>query len=366
MTSFVYDALPGRIVFGLGTSRTALAPELERLGVRRVLLLASERELAQAAALTQPLGAALVGVFSGVQPHVPIAVAEQARQAAREAEADCLLAIGGGSTIGTAKAVALESRLPIVAVPTTYAGSEMTPIYGLTTAARKQTGRSPDVLPRLVLYDPELTLSLPPAISGPSGVNALAHCVEAFYGPGANPVTSLMAEAGIGALAQGLPLVVAQPAGLDGRTQTLYGAYLAGAALAAAGTGLHHKICHVLGGAYNLPHAPMHTVVLPHAVAFLEPGMPAIMGRVAAALGEPTASAATAIVQLIARINGPTALRALGMREEQLGEALALVLEQLPSDGPHSVDEAGLRRILEGAFWGRHPGKGGTAAKRSM
>ena len=270
MRSFTYEALPGRVVFGTGASRESLAEEVDRLGLSRVLLIATEEEKALAEELAEPLGDRSVGVFSNVRPHVPVEVAEEARARVRETEAGCLLSIGGGSTTGTAKAVAVEIPLPIVAVPTTYAGSEMTPIYGITSEQRKQTGSSLDVLPKVVVYDPELTTSLPGSITGPSAMNAMAHCVEAFYAPEANPITSLMAEEGIRALSRGVPVAVERPEDLDGRSETLYGAYLAGAALAATSAGLHHKICHVLGGAYDLPHAALHAVVLPYAVAFNE------------------------------------------------------------------------------------------------
>jgi maleylacetate reductase len=356
MRSFTYEALPGRVVFGVGASREKLVSEVDRLGARRVLLIATERERALAEELTQPLGERVVGVFTGVRPHVPIEAAEKARSMVRELAADCLLTVGGGSTTGMAKAIALETALPIVAVPTTYAGSEMTPIWGLTEAQRKTTGTSVDVLPKVVVYDPQLTVRLPPFITGPSAMNAMAHCVEAFYASGANPITSLIAEEGIQALARGVPVAVTSPEDLDARSETLYEAYLAGAALAATGAGLHHKICHVLGGAYDLPHAEMHTVVLPHAVAFNEEAIPEVMERVASALGEwGKNGAATGLYDLAERIGAPTALKDIGMKEEDLDEAVGLVLEVVPKDNPRPVDEVGVRSILENAYAGRRP-----------
>lgn len=354
MRPFTYDALPGRVVFGFGASRERLAGEMERLGVGRILLTATERGRDLAEELSASLGERVAGVFTGVKMHVPIEVAEAARSMALETNSDCLLSIGGGSATGTAKAVALETALPFVAVPTTYSGSEMTPIWGLTEAQRKQTGSSLDVLPKVVVYDPELTYTLPAAITGPSAMNAMAHCIEAFYAPMSNPISSLVAEEGIRALARGVPVAVEKPEDPDGRADTLYGAYLAGAALAATGTGLHHKICHALGGAYDLPHAETHTVVLPHAVAFNEPAIPEIMARVARALGE--TNAATSLYELAERIEAPTALKDIGMKEEDLDEAVSLVLEKTPEDNPRPVDEAGVRTILEGAFFGRRPG----------
>ena len=357
--SITFEALPGRVVFGPRASRERLAAEVDRLGASRLLLIATERERARAEELSAVLGDRVAGRFTDVRPHVPAEVAERARAAAREAGADALLSIGGGSTTGTAKAVALEAALPIVAVPTTYAGSEVTPVWGMTEGRRKTTGTDPRVLPRVVVYDPELTFTLPPAITGPSAMNALAHCVEAFYGPGANPITALVAEEGIRALAAGVPVAVSRPHEPDGRSETLYGAYLAGAAFAVAGSGLHHKICHVLGGAYDLPHAELHTVVLPQVVAFQAPALPEVMERVARALGGyGRDGAAAGLHELALAIGAPTALRDIGMREADLDEAAGLVLEKVPDDNPRPVSEDDVRQLLQAAFEGRRPAGG--------
>jgi maleylacetate reductase len=288
-----------------------------------------------------------------VRPHVPAEVAERARATARETGADALLSIGGGSTTGTAKIIALGTGLPIVAVPTTYAGSEMTPVWGMTTDARKETGNDRSVLPKVVVYDPDLTVSLPGFITGPSAINAMAHCVEAFYAPGANPITSLVAEEGIRAIARGVPIAVERPEDPGGRADTLYGAYLAGAAFAVAGSAIHHKICHVLGGAYDLPHADLHTVVLPYATAFNAEALPEVSARVARALGAEGTDAAAAIQALALRIGAPTALRDIGMRESDLDEATRLVLEKVPADNPRPADERNIRGLLNDAYTGR-------------
>jgi alcohol dehydrogenase class IV len=392
ISAFAYDALPGRVVFGSGSAAARLRAEVERLGAQRILLIAAESDLAIAQAVAEPIAERVVATFSGVRPHVPVAVAEQARALARESRAELLLSVGGGSTTGTAKAVALELGLPILAVPTTYAGSEMTPVWGMTDAQRKTTGRSLDVLPAVVIYDPQLTVTLPAAVTGPSAMNAIAHCVEALYVPGANPVTSMLATEGIRALAQGAPAAVAQPHDIDARTLTLYGAYLAGSAFAAVGGGLHHKICHILGGALDLPHAETHTVVLPHVAAFFTPAIPTVMARVAAALdggaqrpGEDHAhdhdhdhdhdhahdhdhdhahadaevDAAGALYDLGRRLGVPPALRDLGMRESDLEPMIALVREGTAGAGagdhPRTVDEPAIRAILTGAFEGARP-----------
>jgi maleylacetate reductase len=363
--SFIYDALPGRVVFAAGSSRSQLAAEVDRLDVHRLLLIATVQERPLAEELSAVLGDRVVGVFDEVRPHVPNEVAERARAVAAETGADALLSIGGGSTTGTAKIIALQTGLPIVAVPTTYAGSEMTPVWGMTTAARKETGNDRRVLPKVVVYDPELTVSLPAFITGPSAINAMAHCVEAFYAPGANPITSLVAEEGIRAIARGVPTAVEQPEDMRGRSYTLYGAYLAGAAFAVAGSAIHHKICHVLGGAYDLPHADLHTVVLPYATAFNAEALPEVSERVARAMGAEGSDAAAAIQALALRIGAPTALRDIGMKEEDLDEATGLVLEKVPADNPRPADEHNIRQLLEDAFAGRLLGANEPATTRS-
>jgi maleylacetate reductase len=351
MTSFTYNALPGRVVFGVGAF-DRVPEEIDRLGGRRILLIADRSGRSWAQQLVARLGERIIRTISEVRPHVPIEDAEAARRLANQGEADSVVTVGGGSATGLGKAVALERPIPILAIPTTYAGSEMTPIWGLTSGARKETGRDLAVQPRTVVYDPRLTLSLPPGISGPSGMNALAHCVEALYAEGANPITSLMAEQGIRVLSRGLPRVVADPADLDGRTEVLAGAYLAGAAFAVAGSGIHHKICHVLGGAYDLPHAEMHTVVLPHALAYVAPFQPEALGRMAAAFGEPDVPGA--VFDLARMLGAPAGLAEIGMPADRLDEAASLVAEASAGTALE-ISEADARALLDHAFAGRRP-----------
>ena len=284
MQPFTYDALPGRVVFGAGTARARLAGEVSRLGTSRLLLITTPRAEPLARELATPLGGQLAGVFTGVREHVPAEAAGAARQQAAVTGADALLSIGGGSATGTAKAVALTTGLPVIAVPTTYAGSEVTPVWGLTEGERKTTGSDPRVLPRVVIYDPELTVSLPAGLTAASGLNALAHCAEAFWAPGRNPVTALAAAEGLRVLALALPLAVKDGADLDARGDLLYGAYLAGAAFGVTGAGLHHKLCHLLGGRYGLPHAQTHAIVLPYVLAMNLPGAPDAADRISQAL----------------------------------------------------------------------------------
>jgi alcohol dehydrogenase class IV len=348
---FAYDALPGRFVFGCGAVR-ALPDELARLGVSRVLLCATDREAEQAAEHLTPAADRIAGTFRGVRPHVPIEVAQAARDRAAECGADALLAIGGGSTTGTAKAVALTTGLPILAVPTTYAGSEVTPVWGLTEGNRKTTGRDPKVLPRVVIYDPELTVSLPAGLSGVSGLNGVAHCVEAFWAAGTNPISALQAEEGLRTLAAGLPQVVADGADLEARSAALYGAYLAGAAFAVTGSGLHHRICHALAGAYDLPHAETHAVVLPHVLALYAPAVPEVEGRIAAALGTSPGGAVPGLVALAHAVGAPDSLAAVGLPKAALDDAVALVTGTVATDGPRPVTSEALATLVRAAWQG--------------
>ena len=348
---FVYTGLPARVVFGAGT-RGQLPQELDRLGAKRALLLSTPGQAAGARRLAESLGARAAGVYDKAVMHVPLAVAEDARRVARELGADCCVALGGGSTTGLAKAIALTSGLPIVAVPTTYSGSEMTTVYGLTEGGMKRTGRDARVLPKTVIYDPALTLGLPPATSAASGMNAIAHCVEALYAQDANPITSLMAEEAIRALAASLPLIVKDPSDLEARSDALYGAWLAGVALGATGVALHHKLCHTLGGSFNLPHAETHSIVLPHAARYNRDAAPEAMARVARALG--ASDAPGGLYDLELKLNLETRLSALGMREADLERAAKIALKS-PYPNPRPVEYSGVLALLRAAYEGRRP-----------
>lgn len=347
---FTHDALAGRVVFGPG-ARARLAAEADRLGVDKILLIAGTHEATLVDEVRAALGGRVVGRYDDIVQHVPEAKANVARAQARELGADATVTIGGGSAIGFGKAVALAESIPQIAVPTTYSGSEMTPIWGLSDGSRKWTGRDAAVQPRVVIYDPELTLSLPAAIAGPSGMNALAHAVEALYAPGSNPVVSLLAVESVRVLHRWLPVIVERPDDLAGRTQVFYGAYLAAAALAVAGTALHHKTCHVLGGMYGLDHGGMNAVVLPHALRYNQPAIAEVYAALAELLpGDPAA----ALYDLARALDAPSSLAELGMPEAGIAAA-----------APHVVDDAAanvrppevssIRAMLDDAFHGRRP-----------
>jgi maleylacetate reductase len=355
MRTFTYDALPGRVVFGAGR-RADLPAEVDLLGLSRVMVIADENAKSTADELVASLGERVASRWHDVAQHVPTDLADAAREAASEAGVDGIVSVGGGSTTGLAKAIALVAETPIVAVPTTYAGSEMTPIYGLT-GEHKQTGRDLRVLPRAVVYDPELTVELPLDVTAPSAFNALAHCVEALYGPGANPITSLMAEDAIRAIASALPHAAHDLRDLDARSDLLYGAYLAGAALAVVGMALHHKVCHVLGGTFGLVHGDVNAVMLPHVVLYNSAGAPEAVARAAAALGAD--DAAGALFDLAVSVDAPTSLAELGMPEDGLDLAARRTVDDTTFN-PTPVEVSSVRALLDNAWHGRRPAPGGS------
>jgi maleylacetate reductase len=375
---FVHDTLPQRVCFGSGEAAANLSTEIGRLGFARVMLIASANEMALADTVAKDIPVALR--YDNVVMHVPVEVADLARQAAAGHSVDALVSVGGGSTTGLAKAVALTTGLPVVAVPTTYAGSEATPVWGLTQGNKKTTGTDPAVLPKVIVYDASLTMSLPVAMSVASGLNALAHCVDSMWGPTADPVNTALAAEGIRSLRVGLPKIVTDPMDLEGREDALYAAYLSAVAFASAGSGLHHKICHVLGGKYNLPHAQTHATVLPYVLAFNGPAAPAAERRIAAALGGAGAastlggagaastlggagaastvdasSALDGLDTLRRELDAPHALADYGFSEDSVAEAAEAIMPSVPASNPRPVTTADLRTLLHAAWSGADP-----------
>jgi alcohol dehydrogenase class IV len=391
MAPFTYAPLASRVVFGAG-ALAQLGAEIERLGARRALVLSTPEQRASAERVAALLGERAAGIFAEARMHVPIETARAARAEAERLGADCAVAIGGGSTTGLGKAIALESGLPILAIPTTYAGSEMTSIYGLTEGGVKKTGRDPRVLPKTVIYDPELTLTLPLGLTVTSALNAIAHAAEGLYAPDGNPIVALMAEEGIRAAAAALPRLWKDAHDLAARSDALYAAWLCGTVLAQVSMGLHHKLCHTLGGSFDLPHAEVHTVVLPHALAYNAAAAPEAMRRIERALQaagiaaseacadaseaggrsrasggttgagraptpEPrsrSSSAAAAIFDLARDQGAPTALRDLGMPAAGLDRAADLAVENRYPN-PRPLERAALRELLQRAWEGTRP-----------
>ncbi|WP_321917054.1 maleylacetate reductase [Paraburkholderia sp. J11-2] len=351
MYDFTYTTHSSRVVFGKGSMKL-IQQEVETLGARRALVLCTPQQRAEAETVASLLGPSSAGVFDGAQMHVPIENARRAREFAKEVGADCAVAIGGGSTIGLGKAIALESSLPIIAIPTTYAGSEMTPIYGITEEGLKRTGRDQKVLPRTVLYDPELSAGLPAQLSFVSGINAIAHAAEGLYAKDGNPVMAMMAEEGIRSLAKGLRGVKKNNRDMEARSECLYGAWLCGTVLGNVGMALHHKLCHTLGGTFNLPHAQTHAIVLPHALAYNSVAAADAMARIARALD--AGDAAGGLYELNRELGVPDGLRAIGLREEDLDLACDVAMSD-PYWNPRPVEARPLRELLHRAWEGCRP-----------
>jgi alcohol dehydrogenase class IV len=351
MQNFIYQAAPMRVIFGRGTLNQ-LASEAARLGISRALILATPNQEQQASQIAALLGERAAGVFAQAEMHTPVAVTDRAMACARELKVDGVVAIGGGSTTGLGKAIALRTDLPQLVVPTSYAGSEMTSILGETRDGLKTTQSSPMILPETVIYDVDLTMTMPPLLSATSGLNAIAHAVEALYARGRNPIISLMAQEGIRSLAQALPEIKNDASDVEARTLALYGAWLCGSCLGAVGMALHHKLCHTLGGTFNLPHAETHAVILPHAVAYNASAEPQAMSQIARALG--TQDAAGGLFELAGEIGVRRSLKDLGMREEDLDRASDLAVAN-PYWNPQPVERDAIRGLIGRAWAGLPP-----------
>ena len=346
--AFTFGGFPVRIVFGAG-ALDQVGAEVARLGAHRTFLLSAEWLRTDCERIVAQLGERHAGLFDRSVMHVPIEVVHSALAVVRQAEADCLIAFGGGSTLDLAKAVAHELGLPILAVPTTYGGSEVTPIYGVTADGIKRAGRDARLLPKTVIYDPTLTFSLPRGVSAASGINAIAHAAEALYAPDGSPITMLWAEEGIRRLAHALPKVIENPTDLAARSDCQYGAALCGAVLGLITMGLHHKLSHTLGGSFDLPHAEVHSIVLPYVLRYNAQAVPEAMSRIASALG--AEDAAEGVARLRARLGVPSSLREIGMLESDLDSAARLATEA-PYPNPRPYDTAQVRALLEDAYRG--------------
>ncbi|MEK1890025.1 MAG: maleylacetate reductase [Phyllobacterium sp.] len=348
---FTYNALPARVIFGSGTL-PRLPAELDRLGIERALVLTTPHQEADAQAIARLISRRAAGVYTGAVMHTPSDVTDDAVALARTLGVNGLVAIGGGSTTGLSKAIALRTDLPQVIVPTTYAGSEMTPIIGETKDGKKVTQSSPGVLPETVVYDVDLTMTLPAKLSSTSGLNAIAHAVEALYAQDRNPVVSLMALEAIKLLATALPMIVENPLHKEARVDALQGAWLSGICLGSVGMALHHKLCHTLGGALNLPHAETHAVILPHALAYNAVAVPDVMSRLGEALG--TDNVPLFFYELAGRVGADRSLRALGMDESGVNVAADGTLAN-PYWNPRPLDKMEIEALLRRAFNGEPP-----------
>ncbi len=351
MQSFVYNALPSRVIFGSGTV-SRLRAEIERAGCSRALLLSTPEQADTLHQIAATLGPLAAGTFTGAAMHTPADVTERALGAARDCEADCTVAFGGGSSTGLGKAIALRTDLTQIALPTTYAGSEVTPIIGETKDGVKVTQRTLKVLPEIVIYDVDFTLTLPQRLSVTSGTNGIAHAIEALYAEDRNPVISMMAEQAIAAMGRALPALVSDPHNREARSEALYGAWLCGVCLGSVGMALHHKLCHVIGGAFDLPHADTHTVILPYAMAYNAKAAPDADAAVARALGGRDGT--SALVELASRLGSPRSLKSLGMPQAGIDRAADLAVQN-PYWNPRPIERTAVRALIAAAWAGDSP-----------
>ncbi len=342
---FVHDVSPQRVVFAPGAIGK-VAEEAARLGFERALVVATPGSGARLGSrIVELLGGRAAGLHAQAVVHVPRAVAEAGLAAARQSKADGLVAVGGGAAIGLAKAIALETELPILAVPTTYSGSEASPLYGMTDGERKITGRDRRVVPRTVVYDPDLTLGLPAAVSAASGMNAMAHAVEALWVAERTPVTVAFATDALRRFAKYLPRVVANGPDREAREECLVAAWLAGIVLG-TGTALHHKLAHVLGG-LGMPHAETHAIILPHVTRFNLSAAPDARRRLAEAFA--TDDPAQGLAAMLKGFPIPQRLREVGFDQAKT-DFVAREIAAMSVSAPRRAGVEDVRALLEAAY----------------
>lgn len=348
MTPFHYQSTAQRVVFGTATLND-LPAEIRRLDLRRVLVVSTPGHAARASQVVEGLGDLCAGTFAKARMHTPVEVTDEVMTRVRDLAIDGTVAVGGGSAIGLTKAIALRTDLPQLVIPTTYAGSEATSNLGETRDGKKRSVKDPRVLPEVIVYDVALTRSLPVPLSCASGLNAMAHAVEGLWAKDANPVSSLLAEEGIRELGAALPRIAEDPGDDEARSRALYGAWLSGMVLNATSMALHHRLCHVLGGAFDLSHADTHAILLPHVVAYNAPGAPSAVARVARALGADDAAAG--LFDVLRAGGGPVALRDIGMPADGIGRAVDILMQEPPWN-PQPITRDGVGGLLERAWAG--------------
>jgi len=348
--NFTFVGIPAQVIFGSGTLGQ-VADAVTSLGRSRALVLSTPQQIDQARDVAARLGPLSAGIFAEAAMHTPVDVTHRAIAAFHAAEADCTVAIGGGSTTGLGKAIALRTGADQLVIPTTYAGSEMTDILGETDQGEKTTRRDPAIRPELVIYDVDLTLGLPVAMTVTSALNAIAHAVEGLYAADANPITDMMALDAIRAFKTGLPEVVANPSDHDARAEVLYGAWLGSAVLGSCAMALHHKLCHVLGGSFGLPHAETHAIMLPHTAGFNAVTVSEKLRPVAELMG---GTVGGGLWDFASSLGAPLRLADLGLDEADLDRA-ADIATRAPYANPRSFTRADIKTILTDAWRGTRP-----------
>ena len=348
---FVFPGLTTRVIFGHGTL-AQVPDEVARLGHSRALVLSTPQQEAQAQALANALGDRAAGVFAGATMHTPVEVTETAIAAYAATGADCVVSLGGGSTTGLGKAIALRTGADQVVVPTTYAGSEMTDILGETAGGEKTTRRDPAIRPEVVVYDVDLTLTLPLGLTVTSALNAIAHAMEGFYAPDRNPVTEALSRDAMVAFRDALPALALDPQDHEARAKALYAAWGCSLTLGQVSMALHHKLAHVLGGSFGLPHAETHAVLLPHTTAYNEPAVGDLLRPIADTFGQ--GSAGRGLWHFAKAAGAPLRLADLGLTEADLDRATEIATRN-PYANPRPVTRDGIRQLLQQAFDGQCP-----------
>lgn len=350
MESFIYQSNPARVIFGSGTINK-IPEELSRLNLTKPFLLCTPQQVMQVEQLEKVIGGTVVGKFTEATMHTPVEVTEKAVASVTSSGADCVLSIGGGSTIGLGKAISFRTGLYHLTIPTTYAGSEVTPILGETENGLKTTKSNPKILPGTVVYDVDLTMTLPIGLSLVSGVNSIAHAVEALYAQNRNPIITLLAQQGVKALAEALPGLKKDPKSLEHRRNAQYGAWLCGTCLGNVGMSLHHKLCHTLGGTFNLPHAETHTIVLPHALAYNAPSTPEAMKLLAEVLPGSDGDAVRGLNNLLGSLGESRGLKDFGMKEEDIAKAADIATKNAYWN-PREIERAPIEELIRRAWAG--------------
>ncbi|WP_333827958.1 maleylacetate reductase [Pararhodobacter sp.] len=348
---FVFAGLSTRVVFGHGTLKS-VPDEVARLGHHRALVLSTPHQEDQAQALAEALGSAAAGVFSDAAMHTPVDVTGRAVAAYRDLGADCVVSLGGGSTTGLGKAIATRTGADQLVVPTTYAGSEMTDILGETADGEKVTRRDASIRPEVVVYDVDLTLGLPVGLTMTSALNAIAHAMEGLYAPDRNPVTEALSRDALKAFAAALPVLRDDPANPEARSQALYAAWGCSTALGYVQMALHHKLAHVLGGSFGLPHAETHAILLPHTTAYNEVAVAGLLAPIRDTFGH--ASAGAGLWHFARDIGAPLRLSELGLSEADLDRATEIAVKN-PYENPREITRAGIRQLLQDAWEGSEP-----------
>ncbi|KAB5563487.1 hypothetical protein GE09DRAFT_785554 [Coniochaeta sp. 2T2.1] len=350
MENFEYTGTGHQVLFGTGTLQQ-LPTFIKKINATRVLILSTPEQVSSAERVQSIIGEVGVAIFSQATMHTPTHITDKAVAAVQEHKVDGIISIGGGSTVGLGKAISIRTGIPHLCIPTTYAGSEMTPILGETENGKKTTRRDPRILPAAVLYDVELFKSLPVGMTVYSGINAIAHAVEALYASNTNPIIQLLAAEGTRALCEALPALQADAQDPKARYQATYGAWLCGMCLGAVDMALHHKLCHTLGGTFNLPHAETHVIVLPHAIAYNAPAAPEAMAKLAAVLPGSEGDAVKGINALYKKLGINISLKSLGMEEAGIDKACDMAIAS-PYKNPRGLERDALRETIRRAWAG--------------